>query len=68
MPSCLVLESIIQEPVHKGGNHHEDPMILFSLRSSRMDSIRASQRPVNYKIVPLIINVRELYRRSTPPA
>jgi len=43
MPSCLVLESIIQDPVHKGGNHHKDPMILFSLTSSRIDSIRARQ-------------------------
>jgi hypothetical protein len=46
MSSCLVLESIIQDPVYKGGNHHEDPMILFSLTSSRLDSIRASQRLV----------------------
>ena len=43
MPSCLVLESIIQDPVSKGGNHHEDPMILFALTSSRIDSIRARQ-------------------------
>lgn len=43
MPSCLVLESIIQDPVSKGDNHHEDPMILFALTSSRIDSIRASQ-------------------------
>ena len=27
MPSCLLLESIIQDLVYKGGNHHEDPMI-----------------------------------------
>ena len=46
MPSCLLLESIIQDPVYKGGNHHEDPMISFSLTSSRIDSIRASQHLV----------------------
>jgi hypothetical protein len=27
----------------KGGYHHEDPVIIFSLTSSRIDSIRASQ-------------------------
>ena len=43
MPSCLVLESIIQDPVSKGDNHYEDPVIFFSLTSSRIDSIRASQ-------------------------
>lgn len=43
MPSCLVLESIIQDPVYEGDYHHEDPRILFSLTSSRIDSIRASQ-------------------------
>ena len=25
MPSCLVLESITQDPVYKGGNHLKDP-------------------------------------------
>ena len=59
MPSCLLLESIIQDPVYKGDNHHEDPMILFSLTSSRIDSIRASQHLVDYKIVLLIIHVKE---------
>ena len=58
MPSCLSLESIIQDPVYKGDNHHEDPMILFSLTSSRIDSIRASQHLVDYKIVLLIIKVK----------
>jgi len=47
MPSCLLLESIIQVPVYMGDNHHEDPMILFSLTSSRIDSIRASQHLVD---------------------
>jgi len=56
MPSCLVLESIIQDPVSKGDNHYEDPVIFFSLTSSRIDSIRASQYLVNYKILLLIIN------------
>jgi len=27
----------------KGDNHHEDPVILFSLTSSRMDSIHARE-------------------------
>jgi hypothetical protein len=58
MPSCLLLESIIQDPVYKGDNHHEDPMNLFSLTSSRTDSIRASQHLVDYKIVLLIIKVK----------
>jgi hypothetical protein len=58
MPSCLILESIIQNPVCKGDNHHEDPMILFSLTSSRIDLIRASQHLVGYKIVLLIIKVK----------
>ena len=57
MPSCLLLESIIQDPVYKGDNHHEDPMILFSLTSSRIDSIRASQHLVDYRIVLIIIKV-----------
>jgi hypothetical protein len=42
MSSCLLLESIIQVPVYKGDYHHEDPVILISLTSSRIDSIRAS--------------------------
>ena len=50
MPSCLLLESVIQDPVYKGDYHHEDPMISFSLTSSRIDSLRASQHPVDYKI------------------
>jgi hypothetical protein len=56
MPSCLLLESTIQDPVYEGGNHHEDPVISFSLTSSRIDSIRASQylvvffRRIPYKI------------------
>jgi hypothetical protein len=29
MPSCHLLESIIQDPVSKGDNHHEDHKILF---------------------------------------
>ena len=58
MPSCLLLESIIQDPVYKGDNHHEDHMIYFSLTSSRIDSIRASQHLVDYKIVLLIIHVK----------
>jgi hypothetical protein len=44
MPSCLLLGSIIQDPVYKSDNHHEDPMIIFSLISLRIDSIRASQQ------------------------
>ena len=48
MPSCLLLESIIQDLVYKGDNHHEDPMIRFSLTSSRIDSIRASQHLVSF--------------------
>jgi hypothetical protein len=36
---------------YKGDNHHEDPMILFSLTSSRIDSIRAQQHLVDYKSV-----------------
>ena len=59
MPSCLLLESIIQDPVYKGDNHHEDPMILFSLTSSRIDSIRASQYLVDYKMVLLILHAKE---------
>jgi len=58
MSSCLLLESIIQDPVYKGDNHHEDPVIIFSLTSSRIDSIRASQHLVDYKIVLLIIHVK----------
>jgi hypothetical protein len=58
MPYYLLLESVIQDPVYKGDNHHEDPMILFSLTSSRIDSIRASQHLVDYKIVLLIIKVK----------
>ena len=58
MPSCLLLESIIQDPVYKGDNHHKDPMIRFSLTSSRIDSIRASQHLVDYTIVLLIIKVK----------
>jgi hypothetical protein len=46
MPSCHLLESIIQDPVYKGDNHHKDPVILISLTSSRIDSIRASQHLV----------------------
>ena len=38
-----LLESIIQNSVSKGGNHHEDPALLFSLTSSRIDSIRTLQ-------------------------
>ena len=57
MPSCLLLESIIQHPVYKGDSHHEDPMILFLLTSSRIDSIRASQHLVDYKVL-LIIHVK----------
>ena len=60
MPSCHLLESIIQDPVYKGDNHHEDLMILFSLTSSRIDSIRASQHLVDYKIVFLITNETRL--------
>ena len=56
MPFCLLLESIIQDPVYKGDNHHKDPMIFFSLTSSRIDSIRASQYLVDYKILSLITN------------
>jgi hypothetical protein len=58
MPSCLLLESIIQDLVYKGDNHHEDPMLLLTLTPSRIDSIRASQHLVHYKIVLLIINVK----------
>ena len=51
MPSCPLLESIIQDPVYKGDNHHEDPMSLFSLTSSRIDSIRAWQHLVGYLVL-----------------
>jgi hypothetical protein len=43
MPSCLLLESIIKIWSTKGGCHHEDPVIIFPLTSSRIDSLRASQ-------------------------
>ena len=59
MPSCLLLESIIQDPVYKGDNYHEDHKILFSFTSSRIDSIRASQHLVDYKMVLLIIHAKE---------
>jgi len=59
MPSCLLLESIIQDPVYKGGNHHKNHMILFSFISSRIDSIGVSQHPVDYKMVLLIIYAKE---------
>ena len=36
MPSCLLLESIIQDLVYEGDNHHEDPVVLFTLTSSRL--------------------------------
>ena len=48
MPSCLILESIIQDLVYEGGNHHEDPVIILSLKSSGTDSIRASQHLVEF--------------------
>ena len=51
MPSCLVLESIIQDLVYEGGNHHEDPVIIFSLTSSRTDSIRALQYLVEFLVL-----------------
>jgi len=44
MPSRLYWSpSFKQNPVSKGGNHHEDPALLFSLTSSRIDSIRTLQ-------------------------
>jgi hypothetical protein len=59
MPSCLVLESIIQDLVYEGGNHHEDPLIPFTLTSSRIDSIRTSQHLV--VLMPLsIVSVNTL--------
>jgi hypothetical protein len=53
MPSCRLLESIIQDSVYKGDNHHEDPMILLTLTSSRIDSIRTWQYLVDYKFLQL---------------
>jgi hypothetical protein len=32
----------------KGGYHHKDPVIIFSLTSSRIDSIRTSQHLVDF--------------------
>ncbi len=56
MPSCLSTGVHHLKSVYKGDNHHKDPMIFFPLTSSRIDSIRASQRLVDY-IVLSIINV-----------
>ena len=67
MPSCLLLESIIQDPVYGGDNHHKDPMILFSFTSSRIDSIRASQYLVDYKVLFLIIHVEGHVTDQHPP-
>jgi hypothetical protein len=67
MPSCLLLESIIQDPVYKGDNHHEDHMILLTLTSSRIDSIRAPQHLVDYKILLLIIHAKEHVTDQRPP-
>ena len=58
MPSYLLLESIIQDPVYKGDHHHEDPVILILLTSSRIDSIRASQHLVDYGLLMIIIHVK----------
>jgi hypothetical protein len=66
MPSCLLLESIIQDPVYKGDNHHEDHMILLTLTSSRIDSIRTLQHLVDYKIVLLIIQIKGHVRDQRP--
>jgi hypothetical protein len=51
-----------------GGNHHEDPVIIIALTSSRIDSLRASQYLVDYKcnIVLLIINVKRLVTDQRP--
>ncbi len=39
----FLLESLIQDSVYKGDNHHKDPMTLFLFTSSRTDSIRTRQ-------------------------
>jgi hypothetical protein len=57
----------MQDPVYGGDNHHKDPMILFSLTSSRIDSIRASQYLVDYKILFLIIHVEGHVTDQHPP-
>jgi hypothetical protein len=36
----------LRSGLFKGDNHHKDPVIYFSLTSSRIDSIRASQHLV----------------------
>ena len=46
MPFCLLLECIIQHPVYKGDNHHEDPMRLLILSSSRI-TIHTSLYPAS---------------------
>jgi hypothetical protein len=66
MPSCLLPESIIHDLVYKGANHHEDPVILIWLISSRIDSIRASQHIVRYKMELIIIHATESVRDQRP--
>lgn len=56
MPSRLLLESIIQDPVYQGDHHHEDHQILLSFTSGRIDSIRTSQHLVDCKTVAPIIH------------
>jgi hypothetical protein len=43
MPSRLYWSPSFNSRSLKGGNHHEDPTLLFSLTSSRIDSIRTLQ-------------------------
>jgi hypothetical protein len=58
MPSCLLLESLIQDLVYKGDNHHEDPMTLFLLTSSRLDSIRTLQHLNGCNVLLIIADVK----------
>jgi hypothetical protein len=48
MPSCLPTGVHYLDLVYKGDNHHEDPIILFFLTYSRIDSIRALQHLVDH--------------------
>jgi hypothetical protein len=66
MPSCLLREAIIQDQVSKGGNHHKDPVILFSLTSSRIDSIRASQHLFDFRILLIIDETGLKYQLLLP--
>jgi hypothetical protein len=59
MPSCLLTGvHHLNTWSFKGDNHHEDTVFYFSLTSSRIDSIRASQHPNAFNIWLLMINVK----------